>query len=51
MADFLPPEEQRLYDSTLHNLRSRGMPRIDAEDIALDLVERLRAKRMKKDEE
>lgn len=38
MADFLPPDEQRLYDTTVHNLRMRGWERIDAENRAIDLV-------------
>lgn len=32
-------EEQKLYDATVHGLRSRGWPRIDAESEALDRIE------------
>lgn len=39
-----PEEEKRLYDSTVHGLRSRGWSRIEAESEALDRQERRRAK-------
>lgn len=35
---FLPPDEQRLYDSIVHGLRSQGWTRSDAESEAIDRV-------------
>ena len=39
---FLPPEEQRLYDSIVHGLRSRGWSRSDAEAEAIERVAKRR---------
>lgn len=35
-------EDQELYDSIVHGLRSQGWSRMDAEDEALDRIERIR---------
>lgn len=43
--DFLPAEEQGFYDSVVHDLRSRGWTRSEAEGEALDRIEKLRAKK------
>lgn len=37
-ADWLPDDEQRLFDSIVHGLRSQGWPRSDAEAEAIDRV-------------
>lgn len=44
MANFLPDDEQSLFDSTVHGLRMQGWSRSDAEDKALDQLERRRAR-------
>lgn len=41
---FLPETEQHIFDNTVHSLRLKGWGRGDAEDQALDVIERLRAK-------
>jgi hypothetical protein len=38
------PEEGKLFDGIVHGLRSRGWSRIEAENVALDRIERNRAK-------
>jgi hypothetical protein len=43
-AAFLPDSERRIYDGVVHQLRSRGWSRIDAEGEALDRIERMRAR-------
>jgi hypothetical protein len=40
----MSPEEQKLYDSIVHGLRSQGWSRIEAEGEALDRIERQRQK-------
>jgi hypothetical protein len=42
MADFLPPDEQRLYDSIVHGLRSQGWDRLDAEAEAIERIDAAR---------
>jgi hypothetical protein len=37
-------EDRAIFDSIVHGLRSRGWSRIDAEDEALERIERKRAK-------
>lgn len=46
MGAFLPDDEQKTYDNTVHNLRMRGWERADAEDRALEVIEKIRAARM-----
>jgi hypothetical protein len=41
-AAFLPPDEQRFYDSVVDGLRRQGWSRIDAEGEALDRIEKMR---------
>ena len=38
----MTPEERRLFDSTVHGLRSRGWSRIEAEGEALARIDRAR---------
>lgn len=38
MKPFLPDDEQRLYDSIVHGLRSQGWSRFDAEGEAIARV-------------
>lgn len=45
---FLPEDEQKFYDSTVHGLRSQGWSRIEAESEALDRVIKLRNTKPKK---
>jgi|TARA_Y100000310_G_C20623156_1_gene784413 hypothetical protein len=40
---FLPDNEQSFYDSVVDGLRRQGWSRIDAEDEALERLERHRA--------
>jgi hypothetical protein len=42
--DFLPPDEQRFYDSVVDGLRRQGWSRMDAEGEALDRIEKQREK-------
>ena len=43
MDAFLPDDEQKTYDTTVYNLRMCGWERADAEDRALEVIEKLRA--------
>lgn len=43
---FLPDNEQSFYDSVVDGLRRQGWSRIDAEDEALERLDRLRARRL-----
>ena len=38
-------EERKLFDSIVHGLRNQGWSRIEAENEAIDRIERMRAKR------
>lgn len=42
---FLPPDEQRFYDSTVDGLRRAGWSRFDAEGEACERIEALRARK------
>jgi len=37
-TSFLPPDEQRTYDSIVHGLRSQGWSRSDAEAEVIDRI-------------
>ena len=41
-ANFLPADEQGLYDSIVHGLRSRGWSRIEAEGEAIGRIDAAR---------
>lgn len=36
MIEWLPADERQFYDSVVHDARSKGWSRADAEDLALE---------------